>query len=348
MKKYGIILAGGDGTRLWPLSRKDRPKQFLNLYGESSMVVETVKCVENVIQRENIFVVTRKNQEELMRKHIKTLIPSGNIIVEPEAKSTAASVGYAATKIEQQYGDGLMCIFSCDSYIENTDAFTKTVNRAITVGEKENKIVCIGVKPLYPSINFGYIKINKNSNRYVFDIEKFIEKPNHKKAEEYYKDGNYLWNTGITVSKISVILNSFKKLMPEYYLKLQEIKDNIDEQKMLSNFYSNIENISISRAIFEKERNIKVVIGYFKWMDVGSLDALSTIYKKDRNGNSNKGNVINMDSRNCISLSDKKTIVTLGVDNLIIVETDDTVLVCNKESAKDIKKLVKKMQEKIS
>ena len=350
MKKYAVILAGGDGTRLWPLSRKSKPKQFLNLYGEESMIVETIKRVKDIVREENIFVVTSKNQEELMKKHVGKILKNENIIVEPEAKSTAASIGYAATKILEMYGDGMMCVFSSDHYIDGEDLFTKSVNDAISVGEKEDKIVCIGIEPTYPSINFGYIQIDNKEEKKAYDVKKFIEKPNKMKANQFMLSGDYLWNTGIMVSKISVILNSFKRLLPKYYAELEKIKKSINTKDMsveLKKAYSKFEKISISRAILEKEKNVKVVKGRFKWMDIGSLDTLSSLYKKDKNGNTKRGNVLNMNSKNCISLSNDRTIVTLGVEDLIIVETEDTVLVCNKKNAQDVKKLIPKIEKRI-
>lgn len=347
MKKYAIILAGGNGTRLWPLSRKSKPKQFLNLYGEDSMIVETIKRIKNVIPRENIFIVTNKNQEMMMKEHTRDIMLDQNIIVEPEAKSTAASIGYAITKIRKLKGEGTVCVFSSDHYIEKQEKFENNINESIKIAEENNEFICIGIKPTYPATNFGYIKTNgKITSKNYYNVNKFVEKPNEDEAKQYLKEADFFWNTGIVIASISTFFKYYKEFMTQYYFKLINFENDIgrpNEWEKTKALYKNLDTISISRAILEKAKDIKMVEGNFIWMDIGSLDALSTLYKKDKFGNSGKGKKLNINSKNCITVSNKKSIVTLGVNDLIIIDTEDTILVCSKKNAQDIKQIASRV-----
>lgn len=348
MQIYGVIMAGGSGTRFWPLSRKTTPKQLLNLSGNGLMINETIDRMAGFIKKENIFIVTNAEQADKMKELVEDGIQMDHILSEPAARNTSACVGYAAMEIIKKYGDGVMCIFPSDHYIKDEDSFTKVLKDAIRVAESSDKLVTIGITPTFPSTGYGYIKFDKMQNENVKSVEKFVEKPNYETAVKYLKSGEFLWNSGMFVWKASTIMNDFKRFLPKVYNALVEISDAMnteDEADTITKIYPTIPSISIDYGIMERSDEVVVIEGDFGWNDVGSWDMLGALYDTDDNGNIIKGDQINLETSNCISYSDKRLIATIGIENTIIVETDDVVLVCDKEKAQDVKKIVDMLKE---
>lgn len=343
MKIYGVIMAGGSGTRFWPLSRKATPKQLLNLSGNGLMINETINRMTSFIQREDIFIVTNEKQAEKMRELVESGIKMDHILSEPAARNTSACIGYAAMEIIKKYGDGVMCIFPSDHYIKDEECFSQILKDAIKVAENSKKLVTIGITPTFPSTGYGYIKFDKTQSGNVKMVEKFVEKPNYENAVNYLNSGDYLWNSGMFVWKASTILNAFRRFLPKVYNEIEKIGESMNtsnEKEVITKIYPSIPSISIDYGIMEHSDDVVVLEGDFGWNDVGSWDMLGALYDTDENGNIVKGNVINLDTTNCISYSNKRLVATIGIDNAIIVETDDVVLVCNKEKAQDVKRIV--------
>jgi mannose-1-phosphate guanylyltransferase len=342
MLKVGIIMAGGGGTRFWPLSRRQMPKQFLNLSGNDAMINETIDRLSNVVKQDNIYVVTAKSQATQMAKTTGDKLNINNIICEPSARNTAACIGYSAVKIVKEYGDAIMVITPSDAYIKNIEAYTSALNTAAKVAEKEDVLVTIGIKPTFPATGYGYIKYNEGTAS-VKEVTAFAEKPNRETAEYYLKNGGYAWNSGMFIWKASCILNAFKNYLPDTYVKLMQIKEAIateNEAKVVESIYPTIQSISIDYGIMERANNIKVVPADLGWSDVGSWDMLDTIKQKDKDGNVTSGDILSIESKNSVIISNKKPVVALGVENLVIVETDDVVMVCPKDKAQDVKRIV--------
>ena len=340
MKRYGIIMAGGSGTRFWPLSRKCLPKQFLNLTGRDKLVNETMDRLIPVIRREDMFVVTNAAYAELTLATAAGRLRPDHILAEPAARNTAACIGYAATEILQKYGDGVMGIFASDHYIRDEAGFRGVLEQAVREAERTDALVTIGIKPRFPATGYGYIRRKDRDSSVVAE---FVEKPDLETAQAYLESGAYLWNSGMFVWKACVIMEQFRRLLPDIYDCLQEIGQAMGterEQETIARVYPQIPKISVDYGIMERADNVIVLEGDFGWNDVGSLDALETLYAPGGNGNTLHGEVLALDTRNCIGYAGKKLIALDGVENLIVVETEDVVLVCDRSRAQDVKKIV--------
>ncbi len=346
-KVFGVILAGGGGTRFWPLSRKATPKQLLNLTGKDVMLNETIDRISSVAALRDIFVVTNAVQTGGVIKVNKGRIPDKNVLSEPSARNTAACIGYAAIKILKEKGDGIMVVTPSDAYIKDEVTYSKILETAIFAADTENKIVTIGITPTFPATGYGYINF-EDSESAVKLVKKFVEKPDLETAKKYFESGKYVWNAGVFVFRASLILEKFKKLLPDIYSDLKKIESAIgteNEKSVTEEVYPLMRKISIDYGIMEKSNDILVVPGEFGWSDVGSFDMLGAIKDKDDSGNISVGDTMIIDSKDCVVFSSGRQISLLGVDNLIVVETADAVMVCAKDQAQNVKKIVDKLSE---
>lgn len=351
MKIFNVIMAGGGGTRFWPLSRQEHPKQLLNLSGDDALINETIKRIDCLSKKENLFIVTNEKQSNLLKETVGDMCETKNILKEPSARNTAAAIGYAAFNIMKKHGDGIMCVYPADHYIKNESEFLEIMKKAISVAEKSEKLVTIGIKPTFPSTGYGYINFEEKnvSDNCSYDVIDFVEKPSYEKAKIYIDSGKYVWNSGMFIWKVSKILEDFKRYLPKVYYKLEELAEFIgtsNEEEKLKEIYPLIPSISIDYGIMERSNDVVVVPGDFGWNDVGSWDVLGSIYPTDDEGNIKRGETIDIDTKDCIVYSDDKLIATVGVKNLIVVSTGDAVMVCKKDKAQDVKKIVDKIKEK--
>lgn len=347
MRTYGVIMAGGGGTRFWPLSRHEEPKQLLNLSGNDLMINETIDRVSTICEKKDIFIVTNIDQVPKMECATDGRIQKDHILSEPSARNTAACIGYAAFEIVKKYGDGVMCIFPSDHYIKNQPEFTRILKEAITTAQ-EGALVTLGITPTYPSTGYGYIKFDKTEKSLARKVVEFKEKPDLATAENYVASGEYAWNSGMFVWKASVILEQFQIFLPEVYSCLSKIGDAMGtdaEAEVITEIYPTIPSISIDYGIMEKSDCVKVISAEMGWNDVGSWDNMGVLYEADSNGNVFAGDHVAIDTNNCITYSGKRVITTLGVDNLVIVETDDAILVCDKDRAQDVKLIVEQLKK---
>ncbi|MCM1089127.1 MAG: sugar phosphate nucleotidyltransferase [Muribaculaceae bacterium] len=349
MKTYGVILAGGGGTRFWPLSRKELPKQLLNLTGKDLMVNETIDRLEGNVEKEDIFVVTNNTQAQLMLDATAGRVRPDHVLSEPAARNTAACIGYAAMEILQKYGDGIMCILPSDHYIKKVDIYKKVIGKAIQVAEKTDALVTVGIQPTFPSTGYGYICHGESKMEdCYYTVRQFVEKPNLQKAKEYLLSGEYLWNSGMFIWKASTIIRYFDKLLPDIYTCLQTIGAAMNtpkEKEVIERVYGTIPKISIDYGIMERADKVLVLEGDFGWSDVGSWDALEALYDKDEHGNITYGEQVHIDTHDCIIYAKSKLVTTIGLDNVIVVETEDAVLVCDKNRAQEVKKIVDVLQD---
>lgn len=353
MKSYGVIMAGGGGTRLWPLSRKKLPKQFLNLTGRDTLVNETFDRLARVVDSEDIFVVTNQIYGDKTLEIMGERINADHVLLEPQARNTAACIGYAAMEILRKYGDGVMCVMSADPYIKDEALYAETVKRGVELAMEKDCLVTIGIKPEYPATGYGYIKGQPAKTAHsaeadYFLVEEFVEKPALEVAVQYLEAGCYVWNSGMFVWKASVILEHFKRLLPDIYERLVVIGDAMgtpEENQVIAEVYPNIPKISIDYGIMERADTVLMLEGKFGWCDIGNLDSLEVLHEKDEKGNAGVGQCVFVDTKGTICYAKNKLIAAVGVDNLIVVETDDTVIVCAKEAAQTVKEAVAYLEE---
>lgn len=346
MKTYGVIMAGGGGTRFWPLSRQTTPKQLLNLSGKDLMVNEAIDRLCGSADKEDIFIVTNTTQTPKMLEATAGRIQKNHILSEPSARNTAACIGYAAFEILKKYGDGLMVITPSDAYIKDNKEFTRILSIALKTAEEKDALVTVGITPTFPSTGYGYIKFNK-TNEQALKVIEFKEKPDLATAEKYVSSGEYVWNSGMFIWKASTILKAFEKYLPEIYKDLSKIADAMgtkDEFQVIDEVYPKIDSISIDYGIMEKSDNVYVVPGEFGWNDVGSFDMLGVLHEADNNNNVIVGDCIDIDCKNTIISSNGRLVATIGLDNIVVVETKDAVLVCAKDKVQDVKKVVEELK----
>lgn len=363
MKVYGVIMAGGGGTRFWPLSRQAKPKQLLNLSGKEVMVNEAVDRLAKTANKDDIFIVTNKTQADAMKSVTAGRIKPDHILSEPSARNTAACIGYAAMEILKKYGDGIMVITPSDAFIKNSDEFTRVLSVAVKEAEEQDKLVTVGITPTFPATGYGYIKFAKGNDgadvasggavsgtvaTKALKVEEFKEKPDLETAKTYVASGNYAWNSGMFIWKASTILKNFEKFLPEIYADLTKIGEAMnteDEQFVINEVYPQIQSISIDYGIMEKSSDVMVVPGEFGWNDVGSFDMLKVMHEEDDNGNVVVGNCVNIETTNSVVYSSGgRLVTTLGLDNVVVVETEDGIMVCSKDRVQDVKKIVDELK----
>lgn len=348
MKVYGLIMAGGGGTRFWPLSRKRVPKQLLNLDGKEVMLNETIDRLSGVVEKDNIFIVTNTEQVELTKIVAGERVLENHILAEPSARNTAACIGYGAIEILKKYGDGIMCILASDHYIKDEETFKSVLKKAVETVEETDGLVTIGIKPTFPSTGYGYIKNEEVPDKMYKKVLEFVEKPDVQRANAYIAEGNYSWNSGMFVWKASTILHYFERLLPDIYDKLMIIKETMgtaSEYEVIQAIYDTIPKISIDYGIMERADSVYMLEGDFGWNDIGSFDALPALYTSDEKGNVVRGENVLIDAKDNIIIGENKLIAAVGVDNLIVVETEDALLVCAKDRAQDVKEVVAMLEK---
>ncbi len=351
MNHYGVIMAGGGGTRFWPLSRQKTPKQLLNLSGKDLMVNEAVERMATVIGKSNIFIVTADVQAPAMITATQGKVFPRNILAEPAARNTAACIGYSAMEILRKYGDGVMIITPADHYIEDVPALTEIFKTAILTAEEQDKLVTIGLKPTFPSTGFGYIKYDPQTDGTVKPVIEFREKPDEETAKKYVESGRYAWNSGMFIWKASLILKKLEEYTPDIYEDLKTIGDAMNtprEQEVLHDVYPNIRKISIDYAVMEPSAakgDVLVIPGDCGWNDVGSWDMMDILHEPDESNNILLGDVVAVDVKDAVIYSSTRTVTAVDVENIVIVETPDAIMVCRKDKAQEVKKIVDALNE---
>lgn len=348
MKKTALIMAGGRGERFWPKSRKNLPKQFLSLTGDGKTMIQlTVERILPLVNMEDIYIATNRDYKELVRTQLPE-IPEENILCEPIGRNTAPCIGLGAVHISMKYEDAIMMVLPSDHLIKYNQMFVSTLKQGCETAEQGPNLVTIGITPNYPETGYGYIKfLPDQMDGHAYVVDRFVEKPSLEVAKEYLATEQYLWNSGMFMWKISTILDNLKQFMPSIYNGLQIIKSAIgteDEETVLETEFTAFPSESIDYGIMEKAKNIFILPGTFGWDDVGSWLAVGRIRKSNEQGNVVNGNIITVGTKNCIIEGGKKLIATVGLEDLIIVDTPDATLICEKNSAGDIKKVLENLK----
>ena len=343
-------MAGGVGSRFWPYSRHNQPKQFLDVLGAGySLLQMTYERFSSFCPDENIYVVTNEQYEDLVREQLPTL-SSNQILLEPSRKNTAPCIAYACYKIASQNPNAKIVVTPSDHAIFKEDKFKEAIDTALKSVEQEDNLLTIGIKPNRPDTGYGYIKHNQTGFNKVRAVEKFTEKPNLEKAEQFLKEGSYLWNSGIFIWKAKTILNSFEKYLPEMAKTFNLIKEKFydaSEQEAIKMAYENLEEISIDYAIMEKSDNVHVVMAEFGWSDLGSWNSLHSIKEKEVDNNVVEANAMLYNTEDCMILSQnqEKLIIVEGLKGYLVADFEDVVLICNKDNEKKFREYVKDVRQ---
>ena len=336
MKTIALIMAGGKGERFYPASRNLLPKQFLSLGADNeTMIQKTVNRIRDLVSPQDIFVLTNKNYLSFVKEQLKD-VPTENIVLEPLSKNTAPAIELGVEIAKRKYDDAKVIVLPSDHIIKDEVEFRRILKVATQFVESKESILTIGIKPTEPNDGYGYIKISDSQE--ISKVAEFKEKPTIEVAKRYIESGNYLWNAGMFIFTIKSIDNAFKKYMPNQHMLLTESLDN----------FAKVESISIDYGIMEKADNDYCITGDFAWDDVGSWNALKRINGEDENQNTilNDKTVLVNSTNVTIKGTNKKLITGVGLKDIVIVETDDVILVANKNELSDIKKLTAKIKEK--
>ena len=348
LKKTALIMAGGRGERFWPKSRKNLPKQFLSLTDDGKTMIQlTVERILPLVKMEDIYISTNRDYKELVRQQLPE-IPEENILCEPVGRNTAPCIGLGAVHMRKKYEDAVMYVLPSDHLIKYTSIFLSTLTDAGEVAEQGENLVTLGITPDCPETGYGYIKFlpDQMLGR-AFEVDRFVEKPDLETAKEYVASEQYLWNSGMFIWKVSTILKNLETYLPETYQGLNRIADAIgteEEEMVLEKEFSAFQSESIDYGIMEKAKNIYILSGSFGWDDVGSWLAVGRIKKSNEFGNVINGNAVTVDTKNCIIQGGKKLIATVGIEDIIVVDTEDALLICEKDSAGNIKKVLENLK----
>lgn len=349
MKITAVIMAGGKGERFWPQSRADKPKQFLSLTNDGeTMIQKTISRLNSIVDIEDIFVVTNSKYISLVKEQLPDL-PIANVIAEPKARNTAPCIALAAQIIRKKYGDAVMLVLPSDHLIKFTEMYIDTLNHAIEVAENDRSLVTIGITPSYPETGYGYIQFSGTDKTMpgVYRVERFVEKPNIELAKEYVNAGTFLWNSGMFVWKASSIIANLEQFLPEIAegaAKIGEKYNTEDFDRTLNEIFPELPSESIDFGVMEKAKDIYTIPGNFGWDDVGSWLAIERINYTNEYGNVVKGDVVSINTKNSTVIGGKRLIATVGLDDIVIVDTNDALLVCAKDSTQDIKKIIENLK----
>ncbi|HUL30433.1 MAG TPA: mannose-1-phosphate guanylyltransferase/mannose-6-phosphate isomerase [Thermodesulfobacteriota bacterium] len=352
-----VILAGGSGTRFWPLSRESHPKQMLQIVGEDSLLKETIKRIHGFVPAKNIWIVTTEDKAQDIRFHIDSLgslAKEIRFINEPRGRNTAPAIGLAAICLNQISPESMMVVLPSDHAIPDTEKFLEDLKLAVQ-GAEEDYLVTFGIKPIRPETGYGYIKVIRSSRtkpKRLPKVEGFFEKPDLKTAKRYLSHGGYFWNSGIFVFRTSKILSEIEKFAPSLYRTLRSIPasaipafSTVEGRVAWSEQYGALEPISIDYAVMERSRDILMVPARFRWSDLGSWAALDEVIEKDKTGNIVRGNAINIGNQNSTVFAGARLVATIGLKDMVVVDTPDATLVTPKERVQEVRKIVEALKQ---
>ncbi|MBL1213593.1 MAG: NTP transferase domain-containing protein [Ignavibacteriae bacterium] len=343
MEVFAIIMAGGIGSRFWPRSKQKAPKQLMKIFGDKTMIQDTVARLDGIVENKNIFVITNEIQKPQVVEQLPQL-PEENIIDEPFGKNTAACVGLSAAIVKKKNSKAVMITLPADHFIKDVKEFQENITVAIKFAEKSKGLVTIGINPNKPETGYGYIQIDdKKSDENIHKVLTFAEKPNLGTAKRFMKAGDFLWNSGMFIWSVEAIWEEIKTHMPDLYSGINEIYDAYetdDFKKVLREVYGQIKSISIDYGVMEKSKNVYLTKGYFDWSDVGSWEAVYELSEKDKDDNAKIGEVYSSDTFSSYIYSPNKFTAVIGGHNLIVIDTDEALLICDRNNAQDVKNIV--------
>ena len=343
MDLYAVIMAGGVGSRFWPRSKEKKPKQLIRIFGENTMIQDTVKRLEGLVDNDKIYVITNKIQKLRVKEQLPQ-IPEQNIVDEPFGKNTAACIGLAAAIIKKQNQNAVMITLPADHLIKDDAEFRKCLTTAALFADKSKGLVTIGITPTRPETGYGYIQFDENSvENNIYNVLTFAEKPNIETALRFLQAGDFLWNSGIFIWRVDTILEEMKKYLPDLSEGLEKIEEAVgtsDFERQLVQVYGQLKSISIDYGVMEKSDRVFLTKADFYWNDVGNWEAVYEISEKNDDGNVVVGDVYTEKVFNSYLFSPRKFSAVIGVENLIIINTNESLLICHRNNAQDVRQVV--------
>ncbi len=345
---YAVILAGGSGRRFWPLSRDNRPKQLLKLFGGDTLLEQALARLDGLVPRENILILTNREQETEVRAILGEAVPAENIIAEPDKRDTAPAIALGIGWVAARDPNATMMVLPADQLIQDRTAFQKCLRGAVEVAARTSAIVTIGIKPTWACPSYGYIERGRrafisglNHSPAVYEVHKFREKPAPDLAEQFLAQGNFSWNAGMFIWSVSAVIAELSRHCPELATFISEVRRSHDLKATLASQFSALPKISIDYALMEHASRVLNVEASFDWDDVGSFISVGKYLPADDAQNASNSPLTATDSHgNIVFTTNGKRVALLGVQDLIIVQTDDAILVAHRHSADAIKKLV--------
>ncbi len=348
---YAVIMAGGIGSRFWPVSTTEFPKQFQDMLGTGqSLLQKTFSRMNILIPSKNTYILTNDRYVDLVDKQLPE-ISLNQVVLEPAMRNTAPCILLSALKIYKENPDALMLVAPSDHWIEDEVSFLKNVETCFEACEKDDKLLTLGIHPTFPNTGYGYIEFDKSDTQIINKVNQFREKPDYETAKEFLEKGNFLWNAGIFIWSVKSIIASFKKNLPEMYQLFSEgneVLNTSDERKFIIENYEKAENISIDYGILEKSENVFVKKAEFDWNDLGTWGALFDKLEKDEDDNATVRAIPSFKEArgNMIFTSSQKLVVLDGIEDYIIVDKDDVLMIYPKRKEQDIKELVSEINQK--
>lgn len=348
---YAVILAGGTGERFWPLSRRANPKQFLSLFGNRTMLQLTMDKLQGLVAPSELYVVTDEIYRDLVGRQLPE-IPADNIICEPCGRDTAAAIGLAAAFVQRRDPRGVMAVLPADHYVVDVAGFQHILKVAVKAADSGEWAVTIGIRPSRPETGYGYIQLGSVQQELdgvaIYRAQAFCEKPNLEQAMDYLARGDYLWNSGMFIWRADLIRSLIAHWLPQLDSGLAVIEQSLgtsSQAEVIRDIYKTLPRISVDYGIMEKSDRVWVIPASFGWDDVGSWTALGRYREADTQGNVLEADGVFIDTRECLVYSPQRVVATLGVEGLLIVDNGDSLLICGKDRAQEIKKVVEALKK---
>ncbi len=341
-------MAGGSGKRFWPRSRKNTPKQLLDIVSDQTMLRLTYNRMKEITSVDKIYIVAGSHLEESIRKELYEM-PADNMIVEPSGKNTAPCIGLAAIKIADKDPEAIMSVFPSDHLIKDSKNFKKLVLKGEKYASENKCLITFGIQPTSPSTGFGYIEYDESKGQNeIFPVKQFREKPNKEVAQQFLENGNFLWNSGMFIWRVDTILSEIETNVPDLFNPLQKIKNAIDAENysnVLEEEWEKVPADSIDYAVMEKAKSVSVLKATFDWNDVGAWNSVYDVSEKDENNNVVNGDLISINTKNCYFYSKDKQIAAIGLEDLIVVEDKGAILIAKKSNAEQVSQIIKELQK---